>query len=195
MSEAEINAGGVDSEASGGSGSSDSVSYESYQKLLNQRKSDKLKADALEAKLKELEKKANEQEENKLKEQNKFKELYEAKSKEVADLSEKFTGLNQSIVRAEKLSAFERAAGAPLKHEAYYSHVDVDAIRMDDSGNIDSESLNEVVGAFRNVHGDSLFNIKTAKTLPSGAPNEAATKGLKDLTTEEIKAKLKELGQ
>jgi len=196
MSEATTDGSTVDSNASGEAGAAkDSVSYDSYSKLLNQRKADKLKADALEAKLKELEQSIASKQEEELKEQNKFKELYEKSVKEKEELSQKFMGLNESIVRAEKIHAFEQAAGAQLKHEAFYSHINLDGIQRDDSGDIDMDSLNAVVGEFKNTFGESLFNINTAKTLPSGSPKGVAPKGLDALTAAEIKAKLLELGQ
>lgn len=162
------------------------ILHSTYQKLMDQHKN-------AQRELNELKEQNRLTEEAGLLEQNKYKELYESRTSDYDKLKGDFEGLRGSIVRAEKLSAFEKAAGAELAHDDFAKHVNLDGIHIMDSGEFDKHSLESVVGEFKNTYGDTLFNINKGKALPSEAAKTTPVKGLTDLTTEEIKAKLKEL--
>lgn len=185
----DANQGSADNQMAGGQPEKkDSVSYETYQRVLAEAKAAKEKVKTFEASLKE-------QEETKLKQQNEWKVLAEAKEKEAIEYKTKFEDINRSLVDAVKLQAFQKHLGGKLKNDAYFQFVDTDKIAYNpETKRVDDESVKTLVSEFVKNH-SALVEFKTAK-LPNEASKAAGVKkDLKDLSQEEIVAELKKLGK
>lgn len=165
----------------------DKVAYETYQKVLAERKKDQAKARELEAKLKELSefKSSVEQERQKIKEQKleeegNWKALLEQRDNRLKEYEEKlneYKSKNQSYEKnindMIKLSAFDRALGGKLKKDEYYSFVDTDKIVINPETNqVDMDSLKNYANEFQNEHKE-LIDYKRSK-LPTDAPSGSA---------------------
>ncbi len=151
--------------------SEETVSYKAHAKLLAQRKADQVKLQDAITRLAEYESERKADQESKLKEQNKWQEVAESKDAELLEAKKQLKSIETSIVRAEKVNAFEKAFGAQLKHQDFTNHINTDAITVDDSGEINAESLNAEVNRFRGAFGDSLTITNDMAKVPTGAPS------------------------
>lgn len=180
------------SDGSGQAGSApaevQTVSYDTHKKLLAQRKADQQKLQEVNAKLAEYEANQKAAEEQALKETNQWKEVAEKKESELTDAQNKLKHINDSIVRAEKVDAFEKVLGAKLADPSFANFINHENIVMDADGNIDSESVNAEVNAFRERFGDRLIVNTNIPTIPGGAPQQQKEKTLGDLSAAERKA-------
>jgi len=145
------------------------VAYDTYAKVLSQRKADQAKLQEANARLAEIDSQNKVDAETALKEQNKWQEIAEAKEAELLTTRGQLDGVTSSIVRADKVHAFEELFGAQLKHRDFMSHIDTDAIALTESGEVDKESLEAEVNRFRASYGDSLTINKEIASLPGGA--------------------------
>jgi hypothetical protein len=172
----------------------DTVSYETYQELLGQRKKDQEKLKALEAKFKEIEGKDAADREKKLKDEGNFKALLEDREKELAALREQNVELTKSvqtfeetIASTKKFNAFNRAIGGRLKSEEYYKFVDTSKIALDpETGKVDESSVKSYAQTFVEKHKE-LVDSAGAR-LPDQAPRKTSF----DLDTLKSKDDIKE---
>jgi chromosome segregation ATPase len=163
----------------------DKVSYETYKKVVSQRKSDKAKMAEFETKVNELTEKLSYYEAEKAKidetknlEANNWKAVLEAREKKINELSEKVKtyteeneGYKSELNNMVKLSSFSNMLGGKLKKQDYYKFVDVEKIAIDpETKRIDSDSLKSYVDEFKNQYKE-LIDFGDKKKLP----NEAAT--------------------
>jgi len=165
----------------------DKVAYETYQRTLAEAKKAKAERDALLA-----EKQAFN--DNKLKEQNEWKQYAEQKEKEAAEEKARRFELESTVLDSLKLSAFQKLLGGKIKDDAYFQFVDTDRITYNpDTKRVDEESVKSVVADFVKRH-SSLVEFKSGKM-----PNEAASsintsaKGTDDMSIEELKEHIKVL--
>jgi vacuolar-type H+-ATPase subunit I/STV1 len=155
----------------------DQVSYDTYQKLLSQRKKDQERLNALEKERQELLDRTKQEEESKLNEKGEFKKIIELRESKISELAEKIAmleananGLQNELITRKKLEAFISKLPARLVDREYLKLVDFDEIIVDpDSKEIDERSLETLVGTFVKKHGRLLETKKT------NMPNEAAT--------------------
>lgn len=164
------------------------VSYDSYARLLNQRKTDQAKLRTANEQLAEIDANKTAKAEADLKEQNKWQELAEQKETEANEYKQKFINVENSIVRAEKINAFENGLGEKLAHASFVNHINVDAIALTDDGNIEVDSLNAEINRFRAEYGGTLTVKTNIPTLPSNAPNESVPKGIEAMSSAERQA-------
>jgi predicted RNase H-like nuclease (RuvC/YqgF family) len=148
----------------------DVVAYETYQKLLAQRKSDQAKLaeynERLE-KLSEYEKRIEQQEEEKAKAEGNWKALIESREAKAKEFETKYqeamtkvSSFEQSLNDAKKIRAFEDAIGGKLIDRDYYNLIDLDSIALDpESGEIDKDSLKKTSESFVKKH-KILVNFK-----------------------------------
>jgi hypothetical protein len=165
----------------------DKVAYETYQRTLAEAKKAKAERDVLLAEKQAMS-------DNKLKEQNEWKQFAEQKEKEAADEKAKRAELESTILDSLKLSAFHKHLGGRIKDDAYYQFVDTDRITYNpDTKRVDEESVKVVVADFVKRH-SSLVEFKSGKM-----PNEAASnvtissKNIEDMTSQEIEQQIKAL--
>lgn len=149
--------------------SSDQVSYDSYKKVLDQRKADQAKARELEMKLNELlaEKKANE--DAVLKEKEDWKTLFTKKEEELNSYQAQMQAMETSVQETLKLQAFRNHVG-DLANPKYANLIDLNSIKMDENGQVDLESLNEYGKHFKEEHGSLFKASKPSNTISSNAP-------------------------
>ena len=144
--------------------SNDKVAYDTYRRVLAEAK--KLKD---QVKLYEEEKsKGHEQ---KLKEQNEWKALAEAKSAQAEQLEKALKEQQEQIVNGMKYQEFEKHLGGRLKSRDYATFIDFDKIVINpETKQIDQDSAKSVVSQFVKEH-SSLVEFATGK-LPNGAPKQ-----------------------
>ena len=142
--------------------SQDKVAYETYQRVLAEAKTAK-------EKLRTLEAAQQAQVESKMKEQNEWKALAEAKELEAKNLSEKLNGLESTIT--------ESIAYNP------------------ETKRVDEESVKKVVAEFVKKHA-SLVEFKAGK-MPNeaGSTMKVKEKNYSEMSKEEIEAELRKLGR
>lgn len=169
--------------------SQDKVAYETYQRVLAEAKTAK-------EKLRTLEAAQQAQVESKMKEQNEWKALAEAKELEAKNLSEKLNGLESTITESIKLNSFQKHLGGKIKSDEYYQFVDTNSIAYNpETKRVDEESVKKVVAEFVKKHA-SLVEFKVGKM-----PNEAGStmkikeKDYSQMSKEEIEAELRKLGR
>lgn len=169
--------------------SQDKVAYETYSKVLAEAKNAK-------AKVKEYEAERQVFSDNKLKEQNEWKSLAEAKEKALHETTHKLNELEGTILRSVKINAFQRHLGGRIKDDAYYQFVDVDKIAYNpETQRVDEDSVKGVVSDFVKRH-SSLVEFKQGK-MPNEAPKQESFKAKKvsEMNSSEIEAELRKLGK
>lgn len=166
----------------------DKVAYETYQRTLAEAKKAKAERDVLLAEKQAMN-------DNKLKEQNEWKQYAEQKEKEAAEERAKRSELESTILDSLKLSAFQKHLGGRIKDDAYYQFVDTDKITYNpDTKRIDDESAKVVAADFVKRH-SSLVEFKSGRM-----PNEAADttkfsvdKKIEEMTPPELEQYIKHL--
>ena len=154
--------------------SQDKVAYDTYRRVLSEAK--KLK-DELRL-IKEQEQKSHE---TKLKEQNEWKALAEAKSGQVEHLEKAFKDQNEQIVNGMKYQEFEKHLGGRLKDRDYATFIDFDKIVINpETKQIDAESVKGVVAEFVKKH-SPLVEFQGAAKIPNVAGSSPSNFGSKSL--------------
>ncbi len=144
--------------------SNDKVAYDTYRRVLSEAK--KLK-DELRL-IKEQEQKSHE---TKLKEQNEWKALAEAKSAQADQLEKAFKEQQEQIVNGMKYQEFEKHLGGRLKDRDYATFIDFDKIVINpETKQIDTESVKGVVSEFVKKH-SPLVEFQGTGKMPNVAAN------------------------
>lgn len=177
MSEEQVSSGN-DAETSGqGETQSNSehtgtVKYESFQKVLNEKKNVAERLKATEARLAEYERQNKESEERKLKEQGEYKKLLEQRDRELEEIRGSKSELERTILDSMKYQAVLDKIGGKLKHRDYMSHIDVDRVSFDpETKALDFNTVESVANDFLKTH-SHLVSFPNAK-LPQDAPQAA----------------------
>ncbi|MGV8130653.1 MAG: hypothetical protein ACP5N7_00960 [Candidatus Pacearchaeota archaeon] len=163
--------------ASGAEIKKDHVSYETYSKLLSQRKKDQERLAALEKERAEIEEKRKLDEESKLNEKGEYKKLIEIREQKINELSSKiseyennYKTLEEQLINRKKLEMFISKLPARLTDSEYLKLVDFDEIAIDpETKEVDKDSLTKVVNLFVTKHARLLEKKQT------NMPNEATT--------------------
>ena len=151
----------------------DTVDYSTYQKTLAQEKAAKEKARNAMSELEQLKAELAQQKEQKLKEQNEYKALYESTVQTVEQLKkEKDDFLNQKLT-ATRMNAFEKVAGK-LKNDDYFRLLPIDEIIVEDDGNINMDSVELVARKTKERYPD-IFEAKPVGKLPSATGSMPST--------------------
>lgn len=138
------------------SGEKDSVSFKSYSKVLSEVKKQKAANAEMQKQLNEIKAQKEADENVKLAEQNKYKELYEKSEKEKTESQKQFSDLSGKLNDTRKLQAFQEVLPGKLKSREYMVHVKKDAIKFDADGKVDMESVQTEVSRFVKEHGSLL---------------------------------------
>jgi hypothetical protein len=167
------------------------VSYETYQKVLNEAK----KAKELVKTLAEEKAIANEK---MLVEQNQWKTLAEQYKSKLDETSKTLSEQEKSIVTGLKYQEFEKHLNGKLKNRDYATFIDFEKIAINpDTKTIDEESVKGVVNDFLKSH-SSLVEFGSKGTMPNMASQSYDSKKEKnytEMTTAEIEAELRKLGK
>jgi hypothetical protein len=177
--------------------SKDVVKYNTYKHALADAKNHKARADELQAKLADFERKEQELVENRLKEQGEYKKLLEIERKKRKEEEDKRTHYEKSLLDAHKLSAVREKIPGKLKRNEYYSFIDTDKIILDhETGEIDQNSLEAVVNSFVQDHGaliERQGNVGLPQNAASGSTNNLTYEAWLALPLKEQKLRRKEV--
>lgn len=146
------------------------VAWESHQKLLNQRKADQKKARELEAEVQALRESIKQQENAKLEEKQEYKKLYEATRQELEAKKREQEERDKIIVNKEKQAALAKELGG-LKNDAYFKFAELENIVIDDSGQVDQNSVRLEANRFRQAFPEliaSTPSVRVNSQAPSG---------------------------
>lgn len=180
MTDVTSGASGADQKSSGQTETSeevtqsvkDSVKYETYQKVLNEKKKrdEDFKAAQEElAKLKKLEKERTEAE---LKAKEDYKKLVELREQELNEFKSKYEGLSTTIQESVKFNSFLEALPGQLPKK-FWKMVDTSEIVIDPStGDPDPSSVKKVADKFQAEFGELVQTPGKAK-LPNKAAGSA----------------------
>jgi len=148
-----------------------------------------------EARAAEYEAKLKAIEEQKLKDEQKYQELYEREKNERTKAEQARESERQLYLRAVKLSALKAELGN-IKDQ-YLMHADIDSIEVKEDGTLSSESVHSVVNKFREEHPalipqQSSGNI-TNYASPTSFNSAPKDKSLSEMSYEEKANYLKQL--
>lgn len=155
------------------------IEYEKYRSLLDEKKKTQAERDEYKDKLKHLE-------EQKLIEQNRYKELYESRQKELEEIKSIRDKEKLAFVEQRKLQAFIESVGG-LKRQDYVKFIDTDKIIVESDGSFNKDSLQEYVESFKHSFPE-LLKQSQVNTLPSDSPkvDKRGKINLKNKTSKEI---------
>lgn len=148
------------------------VSKKAYEEVTRDMHKNKQKAKELEVAYNELQAQLKAQEEAKLHEQERWKELYEKRETELADERKNAQEQQSRYLKSVKLSALKQEIGANIKDD-YLSFADLSSISFNDDGSIDKDTLHEVANSFRKEHGQ-LIPQSDNVNITGQAPNNQA---------------------
>jgi len=162
------------------------VSYETYQKVLNEAK----KAKELAKQLAEDKAKA---EEKRLAEQNEWKTLAEQYKAKFEQTSTILSEQEKSIVNGLKYQEFEKHLGGRLKKRDYATFIDFEKIAINpETKSVDEESVKTVVSGFLKEH-SALVEFQGGAKLPNASASGFGSKEVKqsnELTKEELEKEI-----
>lgn len=115
-----------------------------------------------EAKLKALE-------EEKLREKQEWKELYEREKQEAEVAKRKAREEREAYLTAVKKSALKNELGGRIK-DVYLTHANIGSIEINEDGTINQESLLRVANDFRKNHGELIPPASTPEPTATAAP-------------------------
>lgn len=171
-------------------GSKDTVSYETFNKLLAQRKKDREKLTNYEKQLEELsgwKKQIEEQESVKKGEYEKILSTYKTENE---TLKGKLSEVQKSIVDGQKYQSFIDKLPGRLDRSEYLQFVNVEEIAIDpETGVVDEATVQGAVDKFVKNYG-KLITPTNTKSLPSHDRIGSVTitpKSVKQLSNEELK--------
>lgn len=171
------------------------VPRKAYEEVTSDMHKYKSKVKDAHAKLNEYEARLKSIEEEKLKEQNRWKELYEKEQHERAKIEEERSRDRKLYLESVKLSALKSELGGDVRPE-YLRFADLDSIQIDETGTLSSESVKEVANQFRQNH-PSLIPSSNDTNITS-APAASSTnvqQGPKDISQMSIQEKMEMLAR
>lgn len=170
-------------EGGGEGGEPKQVAYDSYKKVLNEKKAARAKATQLENELKTLREANEANEKKKLEEQGSYKELLEKERLKSAELENKLTDITGTLTTAQKRAAI-------LKHipgkvgDKYQFLIDTNKVIVDEeTGEVDDETAKLAASDFLKEHSELV-----KKANPGLPPGDAAGGGSKKITVSQWKA-------
>lgn len=167
----------------------DVVSYDSYAKLLNQRKADQSRLKELQGKLEAIESAEKERESTKLKEQGEYKKLLARKEEEFNKLQAQVRQHEKDMLDAHKLQVVKSRLPGDVLRPEYLGFIDLDKIPVLEDGTFDEQIVEQVAQEFTKNHSGLIRPVGTTSKLPNQAPNRP--KQVSELSLDE---KLKLIG-
>ncbi len=158
-----------------GNGEDKRPSYESYQKLLAEKKAVQEKARKLEDDLKahnerlaEINREKEESERKKLEDKEQFKDLYGKVKEELASKEKALAEMLREKVDTRKMASFLEAVKADVPRQ-YWNLVDLDQIAMDGE-KVDEFSVQKYVETFRDTYKE-VIKAKDGRRMPVDQPD------------------------
>lgn len=189
MSEQFKDAGGVNPSAGGAKDDEskkkdETISYETYQRVLDQKKKRDEELEVAKAKLSELAKAEKARQEAELKEKEDFKTLLSLREQELKKRDEELQSLKGNLEAGAKLRAFLDTVNGVVDKQ-YWTLVELDEIKIDpNSGLPDQISVESLARKFEQEYGLVLKQ----KGAPRMLPNQAAQGAGGKITVAEWKA-------
>lgn len=152
----------------------DTVRYETYKKILGEKKKEREIRLETEKKLSEYQQREKEEQEKKLLQEKNFEELLKHRDEELAEkervrkeLEEKLSQKDRVILDSVKMDAFINAIGGLSKE--YWGLVDLDKVQSNEDGKIDETSLQLYAKNFKTTY-HKIVGSPTGVKLPNGDP-------------------------
>lgn len=161
----------------------DTVKYDTYRKVLSEKKKRDEEVRALREQVEEFERSQKEAQEKELQDQNKWKEIADLRTKEYEQALQKLQEMKSSQQQAMKLDTFLSSLGTQLPKQ-YWGLVDLDAIKLNpETNDVDEMSVTSAIETFRKSYPEILQSKSSAST-PNSAPRgtAAATRGEQDFS-------------
>lgn len=162
------------------------VPRKSYEEVVKDLHKFKSRWKETEAKISEYDAKLKAHEEAKLKEQQKWQELYERAKKEKEQTLQERQREKELYFNAVKKSALKSELGGKIK-DVYLNHADIQAIELTENGEINPESLRNVANKFRQDFPE-LIPASGSSNITGRAPQDTAPKtekAVSEMTLEE----------
>lgn len=145
------------------------VSRKAYEEVTGDMHKFKTKTKELEAALNEYKAQLKAQEEQKLQEQERWKELYEKREAELEQIRRESQEQSSRYMTSVKKAALKNELGGDIRDE-YLSFANLDSVVVTEDGSIDPESLRNAANEFRKQHGQlipSKDNVNITGQAPS----------------------------
>ena len=160
----------------------DSVKYDTYRKVLGEKKSLQSKFELAQKELEDFRAKQKQLEEQELQENNKWKEYAERKEQEAQEALQRVKDYEYREVSSRKLDRILNGVGAPIDSK-YWALIDVESVKYDaETGEFDETSLNSEIQRIKEQMPEIISRKKDASFDPS-APSK---NGMGKLTVEEF---------
>lgn len=180
-----------------------SVSYDTYKRVLEQRKKDQADKELLAARLAEFEAEKSRIEEEKARQEGNWKSLVESRDLRLKQLEEernqamaKAAAHEETLSNAVKLNVFQNKLGGRLKKSEYLSFVDTTKIPVDpETGAVDDNAAEQYAREFAKNFRE-LVVFDDAGKMPNGSPRPSQSisyEQWKSLPIKEKKAKYKDV--
>ena len=156
--------------------------------ILNEKKLETQKRKQLESELAQMRAEKKNANDNKLKEQNEYKELYEQEKKEKLHIQAQSAAKDEALVKREKKAAVMNELGK-LRQEKYADFIDFDGVIIDENGNCVPDSVKLVANKYRNEYPELIVGNRPAvlnhSAAVDGTPAPTKKKTVKELTQAE----------
>lgn len=163
-------------------GKSEFVSKKAYEDVSKDMHRFKSKAKEIQAYASELETRLKSIEEEKMQDQQQWKELFEKRTGELESLKREVQQRESQYLTAVKRNALKNELGGKIKDD-YLVHANIDGIQFNENGSIDLESLHAVANHFRENHGNLIpVESKSQATGISSPSNSTIGSTLKPLS-------------
>lgn len=163
---------GGDQNAGGDNGKEgkDQVAYETYRKVLSEKKAKDAALEEAKAKLAEYEAKEKERAEAELKAKEDWKTMLALREKELAEAKGEAEKLKSERVQGMKLDAFLQTMQGKIEHK-FWGFIDLEEVKVGPDGKIDQMSVTQAVENFKKQYPELIktgAGPKTPAESPSG---------------------------
>ena len=154
-------------------GQRESVAYDTYRKVLSEKKKRDDEVRMLSERLSALESEKKAKIEAELREKEDYKKLVEMREAELNDYKTKFQEAQEREANLVKLDAFFSKLNGKVRRE-YWDKIDLGRIAYDpESGAIDNSSLQVAVEEFKKNYPEIITAKSEAVNMPATAPKSA----------------------
>lgn len=160
------------------------VSYESMQKALDEKKRAQEENQQLKERVAAFEKAEKEKERKALEEKGEYEKALALANEELEKEKSKLQSLNSQLTDGKKLKAFLSAVGGDVD-EKFWGLIDLDRIKVSDTGEIDKNSLTEYATKFSQQYGNEIIRKGGTQDLPPNPPPPGAAPAGQKITYQE----------
>lgn len=172
----------------------DSVQYDTFQRVLRQKKSADEKIAKYEKQLNEIKMREEAEKAEKLKQQQKFEEYSKQLEEKLESERKEKEDYRKSLLDTHKLQAVLDKLPAKPKRSEYLNFINLEQVEIDPETGIVSESVEQVANDFISNYGELLD--RQGKGLPNDAPRTTSKLTYEQwlkLPTKEKKLRMKEV--